>query len=148
MDTLILQHSVNPNDPNGSERRLAILQRNKELLELNALKHPYMVFILFDLTREGKEFPIIANDHTLKDFLNQSILNQTIPTQIIGMSRYHAYKALTRFQRCLHKLHPNDPKVSLVIEKLNQSPPEGHFSVVVISGGKLYANLPIQGETL
>lgn len=147
MNAFIYQHSTNDDDPNGSQRRFDILQRNLELLEFNALKHQDAVFVLLDLTREGKEIPEVLSDDNLKEFVVQSHFADCIPTQIIAIPRWTAYKAMKAFQRHLHQIDPTDPKISPVVEKLKIPPPMGHFSVMVISGGKQLANLPIpQGE--
>jgi hypothetical protein len=144
-NTIIVQHSSNPADPDGSQRRYAIIHRNKELLEHHASQHPHddLAYILIDLSREGKEIPKQLNDQSLATFVLQSDANEVIPTQIVGLPRWEAYKALRTIQRSLHRADPFHPLVSPVVEKLKEQPPPSHFPVLVISGGKQAAILPI-----
>ena len=49
---IIQQHSSNPGDPDGTQRRLALLQRNRELGEHFASQSPDKDFVVlvFDIT--------------------------------------------------------------------------------------------------
>jgi len=148
-DAILIQHSSDASDPDGPHRRYAILQRNLELLEHQASQHlgEDLAFILIDLTREGREIPEVLKDPSVKAFVQESDRNDVIPTQILGLPRWQAYKSLRFFQRRLHKLNPSYPKVSPVVERLNEPMPADHFAVIVISGGKQAVTLPIPAQT-
>jgi len=148
-DAILIQHSSDPADPDGPQRRYAILQRNLELLEHQAVQHQGedFAFILIDLTREGKEMPDMLKDSSVTAFVQRSDSSDCIPTQILGLPRWQAYKSLRMIQRRLHRSNSSYPKVSPVIERLNEPMPADHFAVVVISGGKQAVTLPIPKQT-
>ena len=137
---IIQQHSTNPADPDGTQRRLALLQRNRELAEHFASQSPDkdIVVLVIDISDETAPLPNLDANwvHKVKEEGN-------IPAVLLGMPRWTAYKKMQKFQRELHKLDCGDPKVSPVVEKLASPAPAGHFYMLVLSKGKQAVALPI-----
>ncbi len=137
---IIQQHSTNAGDPDGTQRRLAMLQRNRELAEHFASQSPDKGFVVlvFDITNEDAPIPNL-DAKWVKKVTDEG----NIPAVVVGMPRWSAYKGMQRFQRELHKLNCGDPKVSPVVEKLAAPAPVGHFYMMVISKGKQSVTLPM-----
>jgi hypothetical protein len=137
---IIQQHSTNAADPDGTNRRLALLQRNRELAEHFASQSPDkdVVVLVFDVSNENIPLPNLD-----AKWVHKVIEEGNIPAVLMGMPRWSAYKGLQKFQRELHKLNCGDPKVSPVVEKLSAPAPAGHFFMMVISKGKQSVTLPI-----
>lgn len=138
-DILIRQHSANAGDPNGTERRLAMLQRNRELAEHFASQSAEkdVVVLIFDISASDS-FP-----EADAVWVHRVIEEGSIPAVLLGMPRWTALKALRLYQRSLHKLDARDPKQSPVVEKLATPAPAGQFYLMVISKGKQVVTLPI-----
>ena len=137
---IIQQHSSNAADPDGPLRRLALLQRNRELAEHFVSQSPDkdVVVLVFDISDEATPPP------NLDAAWIQKVKEEgNIPALLMGMPRWSAYKRLQKFQRELHKLNCGDPKVSPVVEKLASPAPAGHFYMLVISKGKQAVAMPI-----
>ena len=136
---IIRQHSSNADDPDGTERRLALMKRNRELAEhfVSQSAHKDMVVLIFDISEQGA-FP-----EADAAWVHRVIEEGGIPAMLLGMSRYRAYKAMQRFQRELHKIDARDPKQSPVVEKLAVPAPAGHFYLMTISKGKQVAVVPV-----
>src|SRR5665213_1395389 len=137
---IIQQHSSNPGDPDGTQRRLALLQRNRELAEhfVSQSAEKDVVVLVFDISDDDAPLPNLD-----AKWVQKVKEEGNIPAVIMGMPRWSAYKGLQKFQRELHKLDCGDPKVSPVVEKLASPAPAGHFYMMVISKGKQSEALPI-----
>jgi hypothetical protein len=135
---LIQRHSVNDADPHGTERRLAMLQRNRELAEHFVVQSPSkdVCVLIFDVS-DG-DFP-----HADGAWIQKVVEEGAIPASVIGMSRWKAYKAMQVYQRALHRQNLGDPKTSPVVERLASPAPSGQFYLMVISKGKQVVSLPI-----
>src|SRR5476649_904168 len=112
---IIQQHSSNPADPDGTQRRLALLQRNRELAEHYASQSPDKDFVVLVFDISNEEAPIPNLD---AKWIQKVVEEGNIPAVVMGLPRWSAYKGLQKFQRELHKLNCGDPKVSPVVEKL------------------------------
>jgi len=137
---IIQQHSSNPGDPDGTQRRLALLQRNRELAEHYASQSADKDFVVlvFDVTDSDAPVPNLD-----AEWVQKVVEEGNIPAVVMGLPRWSAYKGMQKFQRELHKLKCGDPKVSPVVEKLSAPAPAGHFYMMVISKGKQSVTLPI-----
>jgi hypothetical protein len=137
---LIRQHSSNPDDPDGPQRRLSLLQRNRELAEHFVSQSPDkdVVVLVFDISNETSPLPDLD-----AKWIQKVKEEGNIPAVLMGMPRWSAYRGLQKFQRELHKLDCGDPKVSPVVETLVSPAPAGHFFMLVISKGKQAVALPI-----
>ena len=137
---IIQQHSSNPDDPDGTQRRLALLQRNRELAEHFASQSPDKDFVVlvFDVTDADAPVPNLD-----AKWVQKVVEEGNIPAVVMGLPRWAAYKGLQKFQRELHMLNCGDPKVSPVVEKLASPAPAGHFYMMAISKGKQSVMLPI-----
>jgi hypothetical protein len=137
---IINQHSSNAGDPDGMQRRLALLQRNRELAEHFASQSADkdIAVLVFDISDQDVPIPNLD-----AKWVQKVVDEGNIPAVIMGMPRWSAYKGLQKFQRELHKMNCGDPKVSPVVEKLSAPAPAGHFYMLVVSKGKQATTLPI-----
>jgi hypothetical protein len=124
---IIQQHSTNAGDPDGTQRRLAMLQRNRELAEHFVSQSPDdFVVLVFDITNEDAPIPNL-DAKWIKKVTDEG----NIPAVVMGLPRWAAYKGLQKFQRELHKMKCGDPKVSAVVDKLAAPAPAGYFYMMV-----------------
>ena len=138
MEVKILQ--TDGRDDDGAERRLAIFNRNCELLE-----HHYeqsadkdIAFVIWELS------PKSVSPDDLKEFVTRSLESGLIPTQTVQGPRWAIYKALRRFQRGLHRTDPRDPKESRLVELLHRPAKADHCWIVVIAcRGKQVVECPM-----
>jgi hypothetical protein len=126
-------------DDNAAKQRLAILNRNRELIEHQFVQatDKDIAFVMWELT------PKTTLPDDVKQFVVRSIESNLIPTQVIQGPRWALYKALRSFQRGLHRIDPRDPKESRLIELLARPAKPNHFWAVVIAcRGKQVVEFP------
>jgi hypothetical protein len=137
MDTFIL--STDGKDDMAAQRRLSILQRNRELMEhyfaLSSDKDT--AFLIYELT-PGTKMPA-----DVEKFVARSVESQMIPTRIVQAPRWSLYRMLRQFQRELHRSDRRNPKESSIVEQLVRPAKTGHFwAVVIAQKGKQAVELP------
>ena len=139
---LIIQHGRQDANSNAeSQHRHDILMRNKEMIEahLQKLRGQDIAVLIAELTGDMDFLP-----SDVQKFVMDSNAQNVTPTQIVGVPRWQLYKALTKFQKALHRDDPRDPKVSPVVEQLQHPAPAGSAHVVVLAKrGKSIAQIAI-----
>lgn len=130
--------STSATDPQGAERRFALLQRHRELAEhfVSQSLDKDVAVLIFDLN-EFTDVPGVTSD-----FLQEVRDDGCIPARVVGMSRWTAYRRLKDIQRHLHKLDVRNPRTSTIVENLRHPAPAGLFNVLVLSHGKQLVQWP------
>lgn len=142
---LVLTHSQGV-DPDGPNRRMAMLTRNREAIEAHIahrLDKDVVYFVLdctsCTLSKElAKRFD--ANGTWTRPMQQ---VEGTLSTLVGSMPRWQAYKFLRQIQQTLHKIDHRDPKESPVVEELHVPAPAGQFCVIAISRGKQLVKWPL-----
>ncbi len=147
--------SVTANDPQvhpTAARRSALIDCNREKIELAyeqasaKLGKPALVLVLDltdDLCRSLASNTKFGNAQYLDNFVSETTSEGNVPTMIVGLGQWQAYKTMRTIQHMLHQMTPKNPQTSEVVEQLKTQPPDGYFWCLCISKGKQLAPITI-----
>jgi hypothetical protein len=151
-DYLLLElNAAAANDPHGSARRHAILERNLELAEhsISVADDDDEVILVLDLENcdlsKGLALRLDGpNRDRHQKLVEDCRKNGTIPNLLLRIPRWTLYKLLRHTQRSMQRLDPRNPAESSIVETLKHPAPSGTFFYMVISQGKQLATMPVR----
>lgn len=151
MHLVIQTNAPAPHDPQGTQRRTAIFEANRQAAQdgMSGAVEKDQVILVLDLENCGlsKELAnLLDPQHRERhaQIVQECSTAGTIPNLILRVPRWHLYKILHHAQRGLHRLDSRDPAVSDIVETLRLPAAPGTFYYLVISQGKLLASMPIR----